>query len=101
VRGYLALAEKGKPGRVYNLCSGRGIRIADVLRMLLDKTTASIEVRPDPARQRPADLPLQVGDFCRARHDLDWSPRIPLEVTLADLLADWRSRGEADESVGG
>jgi len=100
VRGYLALAEKGKPGRVYNLCSGRGVRIADLLRMLLDKTSASIEVRPDPARQRPADLPLQVGDFGLARHDLDWSPRIPLEVTLADLLADWRSRGEADEGGG-
>lgn len=98
VRGYVDLAEKGIPGRVYNLCSGRGTRIADLLRMLLDKTPASIEVRSDPARQRPSDLPLQVGDFARARRDLGWSPRIPLENTLADLLADWRSRCGADAS---
>jgi GDP-4-dehydro-6-deoxy-D-mannose reductase len=98
VCGYLDLAERGTPGRVYNLCSGRGTRIADLLRMLLDKSVASIEVRPDPARQRPSDVPLQVGDGGRARRDVGWAPRIPLENTLADLLADWRSRGGVQAS---
>lgn len=92
VRGYLALAERGTGGRIYNLCSGRGVRIAEILRMLLDMTDTRIEVRPDPDRQRPSDLPVQVGSHARATEELGWSPEIPLATTLRDLLADWRER---------
>ncbi len=92
VRGYADLAERGRPGRIYNLCSGRGVRMAEVLRMLLDKSSAPLEVRADPARQRPAELERQIGSHGRATADVGWEPRIGLETSLGDLLDEWRRR---------
>jgi GDP-4-dehydro-6-deoxy-D-mannose reductase len=92
VAGYVALAERGRPGGVYNLCSGAGVRMDDVLRMLLDKSTVRIEVRADPSRLRAADLARQVGSSERARRDVGWAPAIPLDASLDALLAEWRGR---------
>jgi len=92
VRAYLLLLEKGEPGRAYNVCSGRGRRIRDVLDMLLASSSTKVEVRVDQERLRPSDVPAQVGDPSRLRAATSWEPRIPLEETLADLLADWRAR---------
>jgi GDP-4-dehydro-6-deoxy-D-mannose reductase len=92
VRAYLLLLEKGEPGRAYNVCSGSGRRIRDVLDVLLASSSAKVEVRVDKERLRPADVPAQVGDPSRLRAATSWEPRIPLEETLRDLLADWRAR---------
>jgi GDP-4-dehydro-6-deoxy-D-mannose reductase len=92
VRAYLLLLEKGEPGRAYNVCSGRGRRIRDVLDMLLASSSAKVEVRVDKERLRPSDVPAQVGDPSRLRVATSWEPRIPLEETLRDLLSDWRTR---------
>lgn len=100
VRGYVALAERGTPGQVYNLCSGEGTRMRDLLGMLLDKSSVEIEVRPDPSRMRPGDLPRQVGSAARARADAGWAPTIPLADSLDALLADWRAKTAAGASRG-
>jgi GDP-4-dehydro-6-deoxy-D-mannose reductase len=91
-RGYLDLAEKGTPGSVTNLCSGRAVRIEDVLTMLLDRTEARIEVRADADRARPVELRRQAGSYAKAERDLGWAPRISLGDSLSDLLAEWRTR---------
>jgi GDP-4-dehydro-6-deoxy-D-mannose reductase len=92
VRAYLLLLEKGEPGRAYNVCSGRGRRIREILELLLAGSSAKVEVRVDQDRLRPSDVPAQVGDPSRLRAATGWEPRIPLEETLGDLLADWRAR---------
>ncbi len=92
VRAYLLLVEKGEPGQAYNVCSGRGRRIRDVLDLLLERSSVKVDVRLDAARLRPSDVPAQVGDPSRLRAATAWEPRIPLEETLADLLQDWRAR---------
>jgi GDP-4-dehydro-6-deoxy-D-mannose reductase len=92
VRAYRLLLEKGEAGQTYNVCSGRGRRVRDVLDLLLASSSARVEVRVDQERLRPADVPAQVGDPSRLRAATSWEPRIPLEQTLADLLSDWRAR---------
>jgi GDP-4-dehydro-6-deoxy-D-mannose reductase len=92
VRAYWMLLEKGEGGVAYNVCSGRGRRIRDLLDVLLAASGTRVEVRVDPERLRPADVPAQVGDPSRLRAATGWEPRIPLERTLRDLLDDWRSR---------
>jgi GDP-4-dehydro-6-deoxy-D-mannose reductase len=51
-----------------------------------------VKVTVDPARLRPHDTPLVVGDPERIQAELGWLPRIPLEDTLDDLLRFWRDR---------
>jgi GDP-4-dehydro-6-deoxy-D-mannose reductase len=92
VEGYVALAERGSPGSVYNLCSGKGTRMRDVVQILLDKSSRRIEIREDPSRVRASDLPREVGSFERARRDTGWSPIIALTESLDVLLAEWRAR---------
>lgn len=90
VRAYKALVERGFPGRIYNVCSG----VARTIRSLLDglaalsHVTLSIEV--DPERFRPNDTPVILGDPGRITGELGWSPVVPIEQSLRDLLDYWR-----------
>ena len=86
VRAYWLSLEKGEPGEVYNISSGRGWTIREVLDLLLSMTRTRIDVRPDPARLRPSDVPILVGDSSRFRQVTGWEPTIPFEQTLRDML---------------
>jgi len=92
VRAYYLSLEKGKSGEAYNLCSEKSWKIRDMLDRLLSQTDAKIEVRQDPARLRPSDVPRLRGDCSKFRRDTGWAPRIPFEQTLEDMLDYWRNR---------
>jgi GDP-4-dehydro-6-deoxy-D-mannose reductase len=92
VRAYWLALEKGEPGEVYNLCSGRAWTIREMLDMLLGMSTQKIRVVQDPARMRPSDVPVLLGDASRFRDRTGWEPTIPFEQTMRDLLAYWRER---------
>ncbi len=89
VRAYWLAASKGEPGVAYNVCSGVAVSIKEVLDHLLALSSAQVEVRLDPHRLRAADIPILVGNHSRFTEATGWSPKIPLEQTLSDLL-DWR-----------
>jgi len=100
VRAYEAIAERGVPGRIYNVCRGEAYRIGDILDALLSRSRVAIAVRPDPARYRPHDAPLVLGDRSRLTGELGWVPRIPIEQTLSDLLEHWRQAARAGGPAG-
>jgi GDP-4-dehydro-6-deoxy-D-mannose reductase len=93
VEAYWLALEKGEPGEVYNICSGKDYSIRRVLDLLLGMTQSKIEVRSDPKRMRPSDVPVLLGDNEKFRKQTGWTPRIPFEQTLADSLDYWRSKG--------
>ena len=93
VRGYWLLLERGEPGEVYNLCSGRSWAIQQVLEFLLEQSRVKrIAVETDPARLRPSDVMILEGDSSKIRKATGWEVEIPFERTLRDLLAYWRQR---------
>jgi GDP-4-dehydro-6-deoxy-D-mannose reductase len=93
VRGYWLLLERGEPGEVYNLCSGRAWEIGEVLDFLLGETRVRpIAVQEDPSRLRPSDVPVLLGDATRIRRAVGWKPERPFEQTLRDVLDYWRRR---------
>jgi GDP-4-dehydro-6-deoxy-D-mannose reductase len=92
VRAYHLMLMRGQPGEAYNVGSGRGYSIQYLLDTLLGYSTSSIEVRQDPARMRPSDVPRRVGDASKLRQHTGWEPVIPFEQSLIDILNDWRQR---------
>lgn len=106
VRAYVLLADHGEPGVVYNVCTGRGVVMADLLERLCTRARVRVEIRQDPALMRPNDVPVVVGCNRRLVRATGWHPAIPLERTLDDLLEYWRGeirrRGrEGSESPAG
>jgi GDP-4-dehydro-6-deoxy-D-mannose reductase len=97
VRAYWLAISRGKPGEVYNIASGKGIKIADVLSMLVKMSKVRIEIKQDPARMRPSDVPILIGDSSKFRKATGWRPQISFKKTVKDILDYWRERIRKDE----
>ena len=92
VRAYRLLVEHGEAGEVYNVCSGRAVAVQAIAEQLLGMARRPMRLVTDPDLQRPVDIPVLVGDNAKVAAATGWAPTIPLETTLADVLADWRTR---------
>jgi len=92
VRAYWLAVTKGKPGEVYNIATGSGITIQEVLDRLLALSEVKVRVEQDPERMRPSDVVRLIGDSTKFRNDTGWAPEVPYDQTLRDLLAYWRER---------
>jgi GDP-4-dehydro-6-deoxy-D-mannose reductase len=90
VRAYRDLLEGGTPGEVYNVCRGEAVSIREIAAGLLAAAGVDLPITVDPARARPVDLPELRGDPSRLHAATGWAPKIPLETTLADVLAYWQ-----------
>ena len=88
LRGYMLAVEKGKPGEVYNLGSGKNISIGDLANMAIriGGLEGKMTVEIDKSRYRPADVMVLQCDSSKARKELGWEPSIPFEKTMKDLI---------------
>lgn len=92
VRGYWLSLEKGEPGEVYNISSGKAYQIKEVLDILLSYSKVNVKIVQDPERMRPSDVLLLIGDSTKFQQRTGWKPTIPFEKTLKDLLDWWREK---------
>jgi GDP-4-dehydro-6-deoxy-D-mannose reductase len=92
VKGYLLSVEKCDPGDVYNICTGHGVVVQDMLTILLGMSKSKVTVTQDPSRMRPSEVPILVGDNSKFVGKTGWKPEIPFEKTMEDLLNYWRER---------
>jgi GDP-4-dehydro-6-deoxy-D-mannose reductase len=90
VRAYVLLITSGEPGQVYNVGSGESHAIQELLEALLALSRTPIEVRQDPERMRPSEVPEIVCDATRIRECTGWETTIPFTQSLQDILEYWR-----------
>lgn len=91
VEAYRLVIEKDfTPGEVFNICSGSGIKIADLLNLILKLTTKQIVLAKNPDLIRPVDLPTYVGSNQKLVAATGWKPQYSLENTLKDIIKYWR-----------
>ena len=91
ILGYLCVIEKGTKGDVYNLASGTGITIEELLKISLNIARdnyklENMDYKLDTTRLRPTDLPVLIGDASKAKEKLGWQPKIPLERTILEMI---------------
>ncbi len=90
VRAYRLLMAHARRGETYNVCRGEAIAIGDLLDMLRRAATRPVDVDVDPAKLRPVDVPVLVGDHARLTGRTGWQPEIPIAQTLAEILDEQR-----------
>lgn len=93
---YSLLLEKGAVGEVYNVCSGRAVLLADIVKNLQKHCRVAIRIEIDSVRIRTDDVPVVVGDASKLRSATGWSATVPLERTMNELLAYWRRAIQGD-----
>lgn len=107
VRAYVLAVSKCEPGEVYNIGYDKSYSIKQVLDILLGMSKLIIQVKEEPVRLRPSEIPHLVCDSSRFRAKTGWSPIISFEQSLADLLNYWRlkiegsCKGRAHDTISG
>lgn len=91
VRAYRAMMRAAEPGVPYNVCSGRAIRIGDLVDLFRARARVPVTIEQDPSKMRPSDVPRLCGSHARLTAATGWTPRIALEETVDALLDWWRS----------
>jgi GDP-4-dehydro-6-deoxy-D-mannose reductase len=89
VRAAAELLDKGTPGETYHICSGVPTPVRRILDLLLEAAGMKIKVVQDPARLRPAAMPVLYGSRDKLTALTGWEPTIPLEKTVQDVLGYW------------
>ncbi len=89
VEAYRLLLTQGKRGEVYNICSGQGRSIREIILLLSDMCDLDVEIRQEQSQIRPIDNPRIVGSFQKIRRDVGWEPRIPFKNSLRSMYDYW------------
>ena len=92
VRAYWLALERGVEGEVYNIGRGQAFSMKEVLDLLMSLSRAKMEVKVDPERLRPSDVPVLLADSTKFISLTGWQPMIPFKQTIVDLLNYWRER---------
>ncbi len=91
---YYLLMQKFTPGEAYNVGGDNAYTMGELLDKMLEiyGFSGKVEKRVDPKLVRPIDIPVQICNTQKCRNLTDWSPKIPIEETLKDLLNYWDNK---------
>lgn len=90
VRAYWLAVTAGEPGEVYNIGSGHGYEMKEILNILLSQARKKIKIRTDKKRMRPSDNPALICNAEKFCNMSGWQPKIPIEESLNKVLNYWR-----------
>jgi GDP-4-dehydro-6-deoxy-D-mannose reductase len=86
VRAYHLLLEQGQSGEIYNVCSGQGIALSEIIDILKEILELDVTVEIDRELVRHGEPPVVVGSAEKIFRTARWTPQIPLEQTLRDMI---------------
>jgi len=92
VEAYHLLLVKGKKGEVYNICSGLGWAIQDIVRIMSEIVCVRVDVHEEESLIRPIDNPRIIGSYEKIQRELGWKPTIPIEQSLRSMYQYWDKR---------
>ena len=90
---YMLVTVKPIAGEYYNIGGTHTCEVGETLAKLISLSThKSIRVEIDPNRLRPIDADLQIPDCRKFMEHTGWTPTIPFDKTMEDLLEYWREK---------
>ena len=91
VKAYYTLFKKGRKGEIYNICSGVGITLEDIIQKMADILSIQITTITDHNLIRPNDNLLIRGSNDKIKSETGWNTTISLEQSLRDILGYWEN----------
>ncbi len=91
VRAYDLLLKQGRKGNVYNVCSGIGISLKDLIELMAKQLNMKVDIKVDDSLIRPADNKKIIGSNEKIKRELAWENAIPMEQSLKDVHLHWES----------
>jgi GDP-4-dehydro-6-deoxy-D-mannose reductase len=91
-KAYYILLKQGKSKSVYNICSGRGIMLKDIVIKMSELLNISIQTEVNPQLIRPNENRKITGSYQKMKNDFNWEPEISLEQSLADIINYWKEK---------
>jgi len=91
VHAYYLLLKSGKTGNVYNVCSGIGFSLKDIIGTMAKLLNIEVEVNVDNRLIRPVDNRIIIGSNEKIKRELGWNNIIPIEQSLKDVICYWES----------
>lgn len=92
IRAYNAILVKGVAGEVYNVCSGRGYSIKDIITSISELTRIPVIVEQNQNLLRPIDNPVLIGSYDKLRTSIGWKPDYPIEKSLETIYSYWYNK---------
>jgi len=89
---YYGLFEKGKKGDVYNVCSGIGWSLKELIQQLSRILNIDVDIVEDAGLFRPDDNRAIIGSNDKLKKEISWAPQYTLEQTLHDMVRYWREQ---------
>lgn len=89
VRAYYLLIKKGRIGETYNICSGQGISVAQLIDLYTEISGITPQVETRPELLRPVENPVVTGSYEKLAAHAGWKPEITLIHSLRDIYAYW------------
>jgi GDP-4-dehydro-6-deoxy-D-mannose reductase len=95
VEAYYLLLTRGAKGEVFNVCSGQGRAIQDIVTLLSEMLSIRVKTIQEQSRIRPIDNPRIVGSYQKIQQNLGWKPTIPFEESLMSMYKYWDQKIES------
>ena len=93
VVAYDLLLKRGKTGAIYNVCSGKGTSLNDVIGIMAKILDINIHTRVNEKLVRPSDNKIIIGSNEKTKREVGWNMRIPLEKSMSDIIDYWQKNG--------
>lgn len=92
VAAYYLILNKGKSGELYNVCSGKGYPLKELIYILSEVSGIKITTSVNPDFIRPNDMPIIVGDNSKLKEDTGWSQKYEIKESLTDIYEYWNKQ---------
>ncbi|NLE03082.1 MAG: NAD-dependent epimerase/dehydratase family protein [Fibrobacter sp.] len=98
VRAYYLILTSGNAGEIYNVCSGRGIALKQILDILIKKSSKNITVQLEDKKLRAHKTnTIMIGDNSKLRNSTSWNTQYQMSETLEDLMSYWNNELRAEK----
>jgi len=87
VRAYYLLLMNGRKGEIYNVCSGRGVMLSEMIELIASLLDVQVDTKVNADYVRPNDNKIIIGENFKIRDELGWKPKISLEQSIKDMVS--------------